>query len=89
LLLCLAFCLVCGEIPEISDLRDDTSNDSVGPVSSARIAEAIQIAHKVDIAGLGSSFADAAFRNLAMISSGEATAPSGSDLLRLLSVQRK
>jgi hypothetical protein len=88
LILCLAFALVCSEIPETLNLCDDTSNDFVGPPSGPRLG-AVTISHQVLVSHQGSSVADLALRTLAMISSVEPVVPSGPELLRLLSIQRK
>jgi hypothetical protein len=88
LLFCLAFGLVCGEIPETLSLCDDTSNDFVGSSSAPRLG-AVTIAHQVLASPRCSSVADFAVRALAMISSAEPVVPSGPELLRLLSIQRK
>lgn len=88
LLVCLAFGLVCGEIPEAFNLCDDTSNDFVGSSSGPRLG-AVTIAHQVLASRQGSSVVDFAVRALAMISSAEPVIPSGPELLRLLSIQRK
>jgi hypothetical protein len=87
LLLCVAFGLVCSEIPETLNLCDDASNDFVGSLSGSRL-EAVAITHQVLISRWGNSVADVAFRSLAMISA-EPVVPSGPELLRLLSIQRK
>jgi hypothetical protein len=88
LLFLLAFGLVCSEIPETLNLCDDTSNDFVGSPPGLRLG-AVTITHQVLVSRRGSSVADLAFRTLAMISSVEPVVPSGSELLRLLSIQRK
>jgi hypothetical protein len=88
LLLCLAFGLVCSEIPETLNLCDDTSNDFVGSPSGPRLG-AVTIAHQVLASPRSSSVADFTARALAMISSAEPVVPSGPELLRLLSIQRK
>jgi hypothetical protein len=88
LVLCLAFGLVCSEIPETFKLCDDTSNDCVGSSSGPKLG-AVMIAHQVLAFSRGSSVADFAVRALAMISSAESVVSSGAELLRLLSIQRK
>ncbi len=88
LLFSLALGLVCGELPEILKLCDDTSNDFVESPAAPKLG-AVTIAHEVLASRRGSSVADFAVRILAMISSGEPVVPSGPELLRLLSIQRK
>jgi hypothetical protein len=88
LLFCLALVLVCGEIPEMTNLCDDTSNDFVGSSSGPRL-EAVTIEHQVVVSNWGSPVADLAFQTPAMISSVEPGIPLGPELLRLLSIQRK
>ena len=88
LLFSLALSLVCSEIPETLNLRDDTSNDFVGSPFGPRLG-AVTIAHQVLASHLGSSVADFAVRTLAMVPSAEPAVPSGPELLRLLSIQRK
>jgi hypothetical protein len=88
LLVWLALGLVCTEIPETLNLCDNTSNDFVGSPSSPKL-EAVTIAHKVLALHGGSSVADFAVRSLAMIPSAQPVVPSGPELLRLLSIQRK
>jgi hypothetical protein len=88
LLFCLALGLLCSEIPEITNLCDDTSNDFVGSSSGPRL-EAVTIEHQVVVSNWGSPVADLAFQIPAMISSVEPGIPSGPELLRLLSIQRK
>jgi hypothetical protein len=88
LLFFLALGLVCSEIPETLNLCDDTSNDFVGSPSGPRL-EAVTIAHQVLASFRGSLVADFAVQTLAMIPSAEPVVPSGPELLRLLSIQRK
>jgi hypothetical protein len=88
LLFCLALGLVCSEIPEILNLHDDTSNDFVGSPSGPRLG-ARTIAHQVLASCRSSLVADFAVRTLAIIPSAEPVVPSGPELLRLLSIQRK
>jgi hypothetical protein len=88
LLFCLALSLVCSEIPEIINLCDKPSNDFVGSSSGPQLA-AVTIAHQVAVSSWGSPVADLAFQTPAMISSVEPGVPSGPELLRLLSIQRK
>ena len=88
LFFCLAFGLVCSEIPETLNLYDDHSNDFVGSPSGPR-AGAVTIAHQVVVSRRGSTIADLASRTPAMIPSAEPVVPSGRELLRLLSIQRK
>jgi hypothetical protein len=88
LLFCLAFGLVCSEMPEAFNLCDDTSNDFIGSPSGPRLG-AVKITHQVLLSRRGGSAGDAGFRGLAMISSTEPVVPSGPELLRLLSIQRK
>jgi hypothetical protein len=84
----MALGLVCSEIPEITNLCDDTSNDFVGSSCGPRL-EAVTIEHQVVVSNCGSPVADLAFQAPAMISSVERGIPSGPELLRLLSIQRK
>lgn len=84
----LALCLVCSEIPETLNLRDDTTNDFIGSPSGPKLA-AVTIAHHALAARQGSSVADFAVRTLVMIPSAEPVVSSGPELLRLLSIQRK
>jgi hypothetical protein len=88
LLFCLALGLVCSEIPETLNLCDDTSNDFVGSLSGPRLG-AVRIAPQVLASSPGSSVAGFAVQTLAMIPSAELVVPSGPELLRLLSIQRK
>ena len=88
LLFFLAFVVVCSEIPEILNLHDDTSNDFVGSPSGPRLG-VITIAHQVLASSPRSSVADFAVQILAMIPAAELAVPSGPELLRLLSIQRK
>ena len=88
LLFCLALGLACYEIPETLNLCDDTSNDFVKPPSGPRLG-AVTIAHQVLASRPGGSVADFAVRAIAMIPSAEPVVPSGTELLRLLSIQRK
>ncbi len=88
LLFCLALGLVCSEIPETLNLCDDTSNDFVGSPSGPKLG-AVRIAHQVLACHWGSSVVDFAVQTLAMIPSAEPVVPSGPELLRLLSIQRK
>jgi hypothetical protein len=64
------------------------SNDFVAPLSSPRHGAA-QIAQRVLILRSDSSLADVALRKPALIFSAEPAVPSGPELLRLLSIQRK
>jgi hypothetical protein len=88
LLFSLALGLVCSEIPEILNLHDDTSNDFVGSPSGPRLG-AVTIAHQVLAARQSSSVTDFVVRTLAMIPLTEPVVPSGPELLRFLSIQRK
>jgi hypothetical protein len=88
LFFCLTFGLVCSEIPETLNLYDDNSNDFVGSPSGSR-AGAATIAHQVVVSRRGSSITDLASRTPAMIPSAAPVVPSGPELLRLLSIQRK
>ena len=88
LLFCLAFGLACSEIPETINLCDDTSNDLVAPPSGPRLG-AVTIAEQALASPPGSSVADFAVRAMAMIPSAEPVIPSGTELLQLLSIQRK
>lgn len=90
LLFCLALGLACSEIPEKLNLCDDTSNDFVVPPPGLRLeVVTLTIAHQVLASRAGSSAADFAVRTIAMIPSAEPVTPSGTELLRLLSIQRK
>lgn len=90
LLFCLALGLACSEIPEKLNLHDDTSNDFVVPPSDPSLeAGTVTIAHQVLASRPGSSAADSAVRAIAIIPSAEPVIPSGTELLRLLSIQRK
>ena len=88
LLFSLILGLVCSEIPETLNLCDDTSNDFVRSPSGPRLG-ALTIAHQILASSPGSSVAGFAVQTLAMIPSGELAVPSGLELLRLLSIQRK
>ena len=84
----LALSLVCSEIPETLNLRDDTSNDFVGSPSGPRLAVAT-IAQQILAARQGCPVADFALRALALVPSAQPAVTSGPELLRLLSIQRK
>ena len=88
LLFSLAISLVCSEIPETFNLRDDTSNDFVGSPSGPRLAVAA-IAHQILAARQGCSVADFALRALALVPSAQPAVTCGPELLRLLSIQRE
>ena len=88
LLLCLALGLACSEIPETLNLCDDTSNDFVASPSGPRLG-AVTIAHQVLSPRPDSSVAEGALRAIAMIPLAEPAVPSATELLRLLSIQRK
>jgi hypothetical protein len=88
LLFSLALSLVCSEIPETLNLRDDTSNDFVGSPSGPRLA-VVSIAHQILAARQGCSVGDFALRTLALVPSAQPAVTSGPELLRLLSIQRK
>ena len=89
-LFCLALGLACSELPETLRLCDDTSNDFVAPPSGPRLgAVTVTIAHQILASRPGGSVADFAVRTIAMILSAEPVIPSGRELLRLLSIQRK
>lgn len=88
LLFSLALGLVCSEIPEVLNLCDDASNDFVVSPSGPRLG-AITIAHQILASSPGSSVAGFAVQTHAMTPSAEPVVPSGPELLRLLSIQRK
>jgi hypothetical protein len=83
----LAFGLICSEIPESVSLSDDTSNDFLvsGPaLKIGRMQTACQEANlRQDAAPT------ATLPSLPLIHCTQPALPSGPDLLRLLSIQRK
>ncbi len=90
LLFCLALGLACCELPETLNLCDNTSNDFVAPPPGHRLRAVTEtIVHQVLASRPSSSVADFAVRTVAMIPSAESVIPSGTELLQLLSIQRK
>ena len=79
--------LICSEVPESLSLSDDTSNDIVTSTPAFK-TERAQTARQEANPGQGATPV-AAFPSHRVISCPQSALPSGLDLLRLLSIQRK
>ena len=87
LVLSLAFGLACSEIPESLNLYDDTSNDFFASGPAPKIGR-VQTARR-EVNPRKDAGPTATLPSLPLIHYIQPALPSGPDLLRLLSIQRK
>ncbi len=90
LVISLAFGLICSEIPESLSLYDDTSNDFLVSAAAAKIGR-VQAARREanPRQDAAPTAALATLPSLSPIHCTQPALPSGPNLLRLLSIQRK
>ena len=83
----LAFGLICSEIPESARLCDDTSNDFLVSGPALKIGRARAARREANLRQ--DAAPKATVPSLPLIHSAQPPLPSGPDLPRLLSIQRK